>query len=1215
MSVDRLVPKGFCSHALTIIIIIILIVVVELLGITEEYSCYGINAGDLTVCSGFGTCLLDNNCSCDLGHFGAECEVQISNFTLNEFGDSISALYISPYINLTESNFQSVIDCSALFTSQTLALLSNESVCYLGNKSLSVTFGASTMVTIENTIQVKIYPNNSNIADTENYPIKNWEDSVAYLSTVANKNPILPFARVTSPSLQYNCSPVILNASESFSYDARPIQFEWSVSCSNIAAEQELNSFLADLTLPIITIPIDKLNNMDLALTFQVKIISFLGYHSLANITIDYSYLPQIQISSIDGNITLRRSEGYMIRTNVQVSEKCGLYYPELQWTQIKGPQVDNLGVTNTEFLKLQPFIFPQTGITYQFQLRATVFLNHSSQVIESIFISNVYIIFQDLELTILGGNKRDYPLDSDLLLTSIPYDPDFLSFPEIYTWFCNIGHSTKMTCPSEINNSNLLIPAYSMTPGPHTFLLMYQKGNRNTSATVTINAIQRYDDGYAPEVVILNAPMNNTIGSVDTLRLRGVVYNFLASQVNFNWAIVSGNINLNNRILDTINTNQSGLAIIPNVLIPDTNYIFRLTTWMKNATPANITTNAEINIYVAPIPPVGTFSITPGVGNASSTIFTLMCSGCQDATGSLQFYFAFVDEVNGQNITYPLSKHFSSQGTMQTMLPQPMTRSDNKLYLKLIVRNNRGGQNEVYTSVIVYPPPIAQLTIDNIIIYAENKLQQLAQLPIPSEGIVLRSLLILARLLNKPIIMNGYSNETNCPNSCYQDKNQGVCENNQCVCMNNFFGIDCSLTEQQLYKKQAIREAILQNLLCFMDPVRSFEQLILRLSVLDVITQTEVEVSTVLLTNSTSYLSINIESNPLYIDSVILNLCSKLVNRFISLINSTLQTYLSTMESYEIIISIDSILSQLLSNQLNNEVPGELPTFINLSMIRATTYQNDAYVIDGQELKLSDSSDGSIENKTISLPLTFSESLLKGYSMQYPVIGVKFYSLTLNPFQYLQYNSSLPGNISSHVFSIIFEANGIEINVNDLQDPVTITVQGNFTYDTFGQKTRPVCRYWNITSNSWDTYGLITENYSPQEVQCLTFHTTSYAIFIEPYAPENTSNKFNYMWIILGILAAASIGTILIILSFIIKFTCIDAIKRKKVNSIHVQPQGNIDINHADNTSCDIDSQVFSDEISTDVPSIGACSYEQTQSFQTHSTTEQSKDTTKENL
>jgi hypothetical protein len=165
------------------------------------------------------------------------------------------------------------------------------------------------------------------------------------------------------------------------------------------------------------------------------------------------------------------------------------------------------------------------------------------------------------------------------------------------------------------------------------------------------------------------------------------------------------------------------------------------------------------------------------------------------------------------------------------------------------------------------------------------------------------------------------------------------------------------------------------------------------------------------------------------------------------------------------------------------------------------------------------------------------------------------------------------------------------------------------------GKKTRPVCRYWNITSNSWDTYGLITENYSPQEVQCLTFHTTSYAIFIEPYAPENTSNKFNYMWIILGILAAASIGTILIILSFIIKFTCIDAIKRKKVNSIHVQPQGNIDINHADNTSCDIDSQVFSDEISTDVPSIGACSYEQTQSFQTHSTTEQSKDTTKENL
>ncbi|KAL0478816.1 hypothetical protein AKO1_002212, partial [Acrasis kona] len=117
--------------------------------------------------------------------------------------------------------------------------------------------------------------------------------------------------------------------------------------------------------------------------------------------------------------------------------------------------------------------------------------------------------------------------------------------------------------------------------------------------------------------------------------------------------------------------------------------------------------------------------------------------------------------------------------------------------------------------------------------------------------------------------------------------------------------------------------------------------------------------------------------------------------------------------------------------------------------------------------------------------------------------LSVNIALYAFNPFSYVS-DSSV--NLTSSVLSMsVLTNNGSNIRVYNTTKPITLTIPGTFNVSLYSTNTSslkngswvptPVCAYWDIFTNSWQTDGVKLISFSQNAVVCQANHLTDFSV------------------------------------------------------------------------------------------------------------------------
>jgi hypothetical protein len=1111
--------------------------------------CYGYAANSKSVCNGHGICPTPDNCQCKPGSYGLKCEVLISNLTFSGDGSIATASFITPYntSDLYEFNCQFIVPEE----SWDILGLEQEVMCSLKNNLLTIRFTNDSAVSIGDQLKFRAYPIlPANTTIPIKYPVSNLDLYVATLTLLENPTPKYPEASIDiihtdreegfdiSDYSIFDCDDVLLTASYS-SYDARPLEFTWSSTCNNPESEQVLNDYLSQQTQENSTylfIPSDKflVTNANRSETFTIHLTvkSYLGYVNTTSVDLMYTRTPLPVLIPKRTFISLRRSDPYALETYLRMGGKCGNvteFTVTYNWEQVGGKAIENFDLypdkNNAQFT-IKPFLFPKTDETYTLRVSTTL---EQYPFVVGRFKLYVRVIAQSLKALIIGADRYQ-PINQELTLRGVLTDPDLMTNEENrFEWACSTPAgqpNVPMLCPEERTKSTLSIPTYAMLEGQHQFDFNYHRGYfkdstgyectdgatcRQTSTSIIVTVV----GASLPVIRIEGVPFNNKMNYFEPLSLTAVCDNYEAGQLNFKWEVVSNKLPLNNNTMSTPNVNQAGLTIKRNVMEPYNTYTFRVIATLKLSGSSSVVAgSSEVPISIQPPTPAikmdSPFSVTPAVGYAMTTEFTLSCLGWSLDKEPLFFSYAFVDEIDGKtNKTGLLTLAGSVQEKLVTTLPQPTTRSDYKLYIRVRASNLAGAYREEYASVIVKPAPA--ITNSKELNALANNITSLLDSPSTTkdEQVYGQQMAVLTFALNRAITTTNNNVNTACPNNCNSAKSQGTCDtvNNKCTCSTNWNGDDCSLTSAEITQRQEIREKLLQQYTQFSSENTTTEDhLAFRIQTIDAITAKPSEISTESAKLAVSFVQATMAGNTATLSEETIAKTANVLNSLATVVDTTVRNE-ATKDSYnQISAQIQTAAQTVMSSILENSAPGEQPTVISTDKVKLVAYKDYPTLLDGKSFTVPSASGAS--DRKITIPPTLSKSLLAGYNSsnsyyKEPTVGVKILSLGINPYQYTAKSSSDP--IASEAISVVFEIDGKEVKVNNLQDPIKFIIPGTYSYNIDASnpsKTAPTCKYWDTKTSSWKTDGVWAISFSKTNLECATNHTTDYAAFITAYYP-----------------------------------------------------------------------------------------------------------------
>jgi len=946
-------------------------------------------------------------------------------------------------------------------------------------------------------------------------------------------NPTLPKVVIDAPTTVGSCDTLIsLDGSGSSSIDGRGLTFTWSVD------DATLQLALYGLgSLNVSTFSFDANLAAFRTYSFRLTVANFLGITNsvVKNITRLQTAAP---IISLAGGTSLQwqRSGVNSIIASATICNTQTLTY---SWSVLSSPYPSFVLTQDTtlQFLTFPALSLPETEGTYVFQLAVTAGAVTSYQTVSAT------VSYSAVTAVILGGDRTIPNTVGALTLVSKSIDPEKLTtVVATSAWSCISGN-----CPSDLatflagNPRDSITYTGALSAGTYKFQLTYTVGTRYSTATVSITVT----DLPVPIVSITSALSPKYARATKIVVSASIVYSGTAP-ITTSWTVSKTDNGVYvpldlaaNGIVTTSDSSTTSVVIYANTLAEGSSYEFKVTSVASGVG----STSASVSTAINRSPVAGSCAISPSTGVAG-TLFSVTCTNWVSLDGNAFTYEFLSDVLDGTGLTSLVQPQQSNKAGI--FLPGGSSGTT-IVYVKAVDVYGSITQTSYNVSIGAAPILVVDANFADSIVESTKALQNLT-----ADQAAQKTALIAASL-PLPNIPADFSCLTS---AC---KNAGTCSSStgKCTCTSQYTGDDCSVVVANLGALQSAVDntfnaylqvsncpyyAQLNNLplsTCKKQPPLTSAAIDQQLGIFGKICSSPLATS-----KSTNNKVLGLLGSILsgsakptgfaLIGKLISNVIasafgnSKSKKRLPSALrysvptNETAPTTTSTSPSTTAAAtnattasptlavdtelkatskSIMGVVKSVTSGLTSSSIPGEPTQTLQTGTVTmaaqrktvSTLSSNDTYVV----------AQGSSYVR-----IGLSSALGQGYTSlaNNPGAIIPLQSGDVVDAQMIMYDGNIYSwannapNITSNVFSLSLKTDaGMDVKVYNISEPVLFTIPGNYSafpkFDANTDGLMPTCQYWDVTTETWSSFGCKTLNWTDTEVNCSCNHLTDFAV------------------------------------------------------------------------------------------------------------------------
>ncbi len=444
--------------------------------------------------------------------------------------------------------------------------------------------------------------------------------------------------------------------------------------------------------------------------------------------------------------------------------------------------------------LSLYSSMFTSEG-TYTFLATATT---SKTAVSVSQVISIVYAL-DPLVASIDGGDRLVSRFANNIVLYGgASYDPSDSSNAGNYTWSCK--RSNGLACADAVNtilvnntNSKTVTIGVDMAAGTYVFTLVYAKGARSSSTFVTLSA-----GSSIPIGINLVLPTKVFANAAAVSMYAGITYNNSIS-VTCSWTC-AGKTTTSSAMTLPITGLSLGFPSTSFTLATGITHTVQIQCQNPDGT---ISGTSQTTFSIETPPTAGRMFISPDRGDAITSAFTTVISGCTTNDNSpLLYYYAYLDPTSNKVIRVSRD---SSLPSATLYLPAGSTKNSYNITVLGYCVTQTGNSVSMNRSVTVLPQlestatdkeaqTLVDLIVTLILKYAD---------PGQASNLVPTIIAVI-----KPIPAS-----TSCI-SAATCSNRGTCSASVCTCNSGYYGSDCSVNSTMLAQRQEPRSQVLTQYL-----------------------------------------------------------------------------------------------------------------------------------------------------------------------------------------------------------------------------------------------------------------------------------------------------------------------------------------------------------------------------------------------------------------
>ncbi|KAF0975103.1 hypothetical protein FDP41_005856 [Naegleria fowleri] len=651
----------------------------------------------MKTCSGNGVCTSNGGCNCNsnnlLGMFagsscsqcqsgwmGAKCNIYVgTSATFGSEGDRIrfSLAFPSP---------TNQIDCTAIFSPQTLAKLGSYPMCRWEDRS--------------NNLFLVVLGGASSLMPGDSITLQNG-DLTRTLPVSGSLSLPTPVALLRTPRNISSCSTFFFDASASYSFDRRPMSFSWSLT--GPGSLTAINAKLATLTGSFGFFDASALSTG--TYTLSVTVTSAFNYSSTATSTFGVSGTPT-PIVRIPGGDSRIVNMGSIFSIYPYVEYPSCYYYDRTliwTWTQVSGPANAQMTLRDSN----RALVFLQNAFSaagdYVFSVKAVSAVSASSFYETQV---TVTVVAPDLVLLVEGGYYKQASTSSQLVLDlSRSFDPAQASGSETFTITCFdavAAAACSLNTANLVVNKKAVISAGSLSAGQYTFTITYSKGSRSTSVNVDVSMVSyvvlnpyirlgRFD--WIPSSVPLGV---NVPFFVDLIG-----FSPMSGPVSFQWSSLTDGFELNSDTTVT-GVKSRSLIIRGDYIAAGVEYQIRVDVSAGGAT------GYAVFVFSVNSPPMpGSITASPSTSSAGMDPVTITCDGWYDADAPLTYQYYYYDLNRG--VWRSLSGR-TTDNQITTKLP-PGYGINKKIRIRARVYDSKNAYSDIEVSVVSNPPDLTSGT------------------------------------------------------------------------------------------------------------------------------------------------------------------------------------------------------------------------------------------------------------------------------------------------------------------------------------------------------------------------------------------------------------------------------------------------------------------------------------------------------------------------
>ncbi|KAL9645869.1 hypothetical protein ABK040_003599 [Willaertia magna] len=627
------------------------------------------------------------------------------------------------------------------------------------------------------------------------------------------------------------------------------------------------------------------------------------------------------------------------------------------------------LSTTTSDTLIIPENTFPTVDKNYLIEVQAT-----SKQTTFTKRIT-LYVVPQQGYIQIFGGDKRT-SIFNNVTLTTVLTDPDNLPFAPVCKWECRMSDMMQ-ACPFDLTNHTLtpiFIPAYTFTKFTSIQISVecsiggvkdvYDSSSIgfDVKALPTINLkpydyyVSKYKDILFQTEVTAADPVNG--------------------ELSFEWACTSTGLDLQKVAIAGINKKDLGIKAhtntFNNLLVDGYNYDFQLTVKEYNyILQQTFTSWVDIKIKVNQPPTLGQLDVWPSSGLAATTVFTLTASSFIDPDSwdyPLLYAFGYF-KADGQE------KVMVTDYTANTITKFKLPFINNVTQVFVSVKDVYGGEVIVTQNVTLTDP--TEFLSSPLITALVNEIFKAAA---SITDILISSSLLNSKYQELDLEVNycGVNNTCNGHGMCnFIEK--------KCNCSSLYTGTYCQLLVSDQVKRENLRESMLTSVISLVGEVtKNTTNFLTTLQTVESIITDIDEINPEISKKALTYTS-NVFNNTKDINLVnqVVKIVSKTIDT-ITLKTTTSDSNNSTTTTTtteELFNEIRKTLMLVASQQSASMIQGQSKT-INLSNIKQTIIKDNLGLIINNtklygDIYLSQKLNNILNSKDIlSLESTFIDNL-----------------------------------------------------------------------------------------------------------------------------------------------------------------------------------------------------------------------------------------------